>query len=430
MIVAVSRPVSPGLGCGRGSGLVSETDDSTDLRPHRDAPEPRTPNRSEQQPDRGASPDYASDHARDGDNRDRDKPRDKQDDKQDDKKAKSRWPLIILGIVAVLTIIAGIVYWFLTRDLETTDDAYTEGNAIALAAKVSGYVTQLNINDNTYVHAGDLMVKIDPRDYITARDQTRASLSLARAELASAQVDLAIARVRVPATLQQAQAQLAQAKANQDQAERDYRRIHAVDPRATTQTNIDQANAQLQSNTAVVSSAQAQVQIASLVQQNIQAAEDTVAQRQAQVAQAEANLAQAEVNLTYTDLTAPSDGYITRRNVDFGTFVQAGQQLFYLVTPQVWVTANFKETQLARMQPGQPVTMTVDAYPKLLLHGHVESIQEGSGARFSAFPAENATGNFVKIVRRVPVKIIIDSGLGERQILPLGISVDPTVTVR
>ena len=186
----------------------------------------------------------------------------------------------------------------------------------------------------------------------------------------------------------------------------------------------------MQSTEAAVNNAQAEVKIASLVQQNIQAAEDTVAQRQAQVAQAEANLAQAEVNLSYTELRAPQDGNITRRNVDRGTFVQAGQQLFYIVTPHVWVTANFKETQLADMHPGQHVSMNVDAYPNLHLQGHVDSIQEGSGARFSAFPAENATGNFVKIVRRVPVKIVIDSGLASQQTLPLGMSVTPTVTVR
>jgi membrane fusion protein (multidrug efflux system) len=275
-----------------------------------------------------------------------------------------------------------------------------------------------------------VLLKIDPRDYITARDQARANLALARAQLASSQVDLDIARVRVPANLEQAKAQLAQAKANQSQAERDYRRQRAVDPRATTQTNVDQATAQMQSTNAAVSNADAQVQIASLVQQNIQAAEDTVHEREAQVAQAEANLAQAEVNLSYTVLTAPADGSITRRNVDLGTFVQAGQQVFYIVRPEVWVTANFKETQLADMRPGDSVAMSVDAYPNLNLHGHVDSIQEGSGARFSAFPAENATGNFVKIVRRVPVKIIIDSGLDNRHGLPLGISVTPTVTVR
>ena len=356
--------------------------------------------------------------------------RDEEPDRGADSRRQNRWPLIILAVVVVLAIIGGVTYWWLTRNLETTDDAYTDGNAIAYAAKVSGYVTQLNINDNTYVHAGDLLLRIDPRDYTTARDQARANLSLARAQLSSAQVDLDIARVRVPATLQQAQAQLQQAQANQAQAERDYRRQRAVDPRATTQTNVDQATAQLKTNNAAVTNAEAQVKIAGLVRQNIQAAEDTVRQREAQVAQAEASLAQAEVNLSYTELIAPADGLITRRNVDKGTFVQAGQQVFYIVTPNVWVTANFKETQLADMHPGQHVTIDVDAYPKLHLTGHVDSIQEGSGARFSAFPAENATGNFVKIVRRVPVKIIIDSGLGQDHGLPLGISVEPTVTVR
>jgi membrane fusion protein (multidrug efflux system) len=378
--------------------------------------------RADQQPNRSDR----SDAAHDGDGRLKDKP----SDTPNTANPKSRLPLYILGLVVLLSIVAGLVYWFMTRGLESTDDAYTDGNAVAVAAKISGYVTQLNINDNTFVHTGDLLMKIDPRDYITARDQARASLSLARAQLSSAQVDLDIARIKAPATLAQAQAQLAQAQANQANAQRDYARLRAVDPRATTLTNLDQANAQNKANTAMVKSADAQVQIASLVQQNIQSAEDAVKEREAQVAQAEANLAQAEVNLTYTDLRAPQDGTITKRNVDLGTFVQAGQQAFYIVTTGIWVTANFKETQLAEMRPGQAVSMTVDAYPNLLLHGHVDSIQQGSGARFSAFPAENATGNFVKIVRRVPVKIIVDSGLDNLRGLPLGISVDPTVTVR
>jgi membrane fusion protein (multidrug efflux system) len=347
-----------------------------------------------------------------------------------DQTPKRRWPLFVLAVVVLLTIIGAVVYWMMTRNLQSTDDAYTEGNAIAFAPKVSGYVTQLNIDDNMLVHKGDLLLKIDPRDYIASRDQAKAALSLAQSQLSSAQVDLEITRIRAPATLQQAQAQLAQAQANQAQAQREYNRQRAVDPRATTQTNIDQANAQLQSNAAQVKSADAQVKIASLVQQTIQAAEDTVTQRAAQVEQANANLATAEINLSYTELRAPQEGRITRRNVDLGTFAQAGQQVFYIVTPQVWVSANFKETQLADMHPGQHVSMDIDAFPNLHLQGHVDSIQQGSGARFSAFPAENATGNFVKIVRRVPVKIIIDSGLEANQTLPLGTSVTPTVTVR
>ncbi len=352
------------------------------------------------------------------------------DDKDEPQKPRSRWPVVIVVIVVVLAIIAGVVYWYETRNEQSTDDAYTEGNAVSIAPKVSGYVVDMRINDNTIVHAGDLMLKIDPRDYITARDQARANLDLARSQLASAEVDLDIARVRAPATLVQAQAQLTQARANQAQAVRDFQRQRSVDPRATTLTNYDQASTALRANSANVNSAEAQVSIASLVQQNIQSAEDTVRQRQAQVEQAEANLAQAELNLSYTEIRAPSDGRVTRRNVDVGTFAQAGQQVFYLVTNDVWITANFKETQLDRMRLGQHVDIGVDAYPGLKLTGHIDSIQGGSGARFSAFPVENATGNFVKIVRRVPVKILIDHGLEQWGFLPLGLSVEPTVMLK
>jgi membrane fusion protein (multidrug efflux system) len=155
-----------------------------------------------------------------------------------------------------------------------------------------------------------------------------------------------------------------------------------------------------------------------------------VQQRQAQVEQAKASLVQAELNLSYTEIRAPQDGRITRRNVDYGTFVQAGQQVFYIVSNDLWITANFKETQLGRMRVGQRVDVDVDAYPDMKLSGHIESIQGGSGARFSAFPAENATGNFVKIVRRVPVKILIDRGIEGKAPLPIGLSVTPTVDLK
>ena len=357
----------------------------------------------------------------------------KEDGKNKDggkKEPKSRWPLVILGIVVVLVIIGGVFYWYLNRNLESTDDAYTEGNAVSITPKVSGYVVERRVDDNSNVRAGELMLRIDPRDYITARDQARANLDLARAQLSSAEVQLQITRVQAPADLQQAQAQLAQSRANQVNAQREYRRQHNVDPRATTQTSVDQASAQFRSSNASVNAADAQVQIAAPVPQNIKSAEDTVKQRAAQVEQAEANLAQAELNLSYTYVRAPQSGHVTQRNVDVGTYAQAGQQVFYLVTPDLWVVANFKETQLARMQPGQAVTIRVDAYPKLKLNAHVESIQQGSGARFTAFPAENATGNFVKIVRRVPVKMTIDGGIDPYVGLPLGLSVEPTVHLK
>jgi membrane fusion protein, multidrug efflux system len=356
----------------------------------------------------------------------------KQKDGHDDgqKKPKSRLPIIILMIIAIIAIIGGLIYWLITRNQESTDDAYTEGNAVSIAPRISGYVVENRINDNVFVHAGDLLLKVDPRDYIVARDQARANLDAALAQQATAEVDLQTTRVRAPANLSQARAQLMQAQATLAQSQNDSRRQHGVDPRATTQTNLDQATTAVRSNEANVKSAEAQVSVASLVRETIRTAEATLEQRNAQVEQARANLAQAELNLSYTEVRAPQDGQITRRNVDLGTFAQAGQQVFYLVTRDVWIVANFKETQLDRMRVGQLVDVKVDAYSQLHLNGHIESIQGGSGARFTAFPAENATGNFVKIVRRVPVKIVIDHGLEHWPFLPLGLSVQPTVYLR
>src|SRR3984885_11618263 len=160
------------------------------------------------------------------------------DDKKDDgqKKPKSKLPIIILIIVAVLAVIGGLIYWLMTRNQESTDDAYTEGNAVSIAPKVSGYVVENRVNDNIFVHAGDVLLKIDPRDYIVARDQAQANLDAAVAQEASAEVDLYTTRVRAPANLAKAQAQLAQARANLRQSENDSQRQHGVDPRATTQT--------------------------------------------------------------------------------------------------------------------------------------------------------------------------------------------------
>ena len=356
--------------------------------------------------------------------------KDKDGDDGQKKKPKSRTPIIILIVIAVIAIIGGLIFWLMTRNQESTDDAYTEGNAVSIAPKVSGYVVENRINDNVFVHAGDLLLKIDPRDYIVACDQAQANLDAAVAQETGAEVDLHTTKVRAPANLAQAMAQLAQARANLAQSENDSKRQHGVDPRATTQTNVDQATTAVRSNAANVQSAEAQVSVAALVKETIETAEATLKQRKAQAEQARANLAQAKLNLSYTDVTAPQDGQITRRNVDLGTFAQAGEQVFYLVTRDVWVVANYKETQLDRMRVGQRVDIKVDAYSNLHLSGHVESIQGGSGARFTAFPAENATGNFVKIVRRVPVKILIDHGLENWPFLPLGLSAEPTVYVK
>ncbi|WP_395858566.1 HlyD family secretion protein [Affinibrenneria salicis] len=338
-------------------------------------------------------------------------------------------PLIILALVVVIMLVVALWFWLTTRNIETTDDAFTESNAVTIAPKTSGYVTQLRVKDNQRVKQGDLLVVIDPRDNTAQRDQAQAQLGLAIAQLHQAQAALDLAKVQYPAQKDQALAQMEKAQANLLNAQEDDKRQRGVDPRATSQRNIDAAGAQLRSARAELASAKAQVEIASQIALQIRQQETAVEARRQQVEQAQAQLNTANLNLAYTEVRAPYDGFITRRNVQVGSLVQAGSSLFSLVSPDVWIAANFKESQLQRMRPGNRVDISVDAWPDLKLQGHVDSVQMGSGSRFSAFPAENATGNYVKIVQRVPVKIVIDKGLDPNQPLPLGLSVEPKVTV-
>jgi membrane fusion protein (multidrug efflux system) len=342
-------------------------------------------------------------------------------------KKNSRLPLIILAIVVVVAAIGGGIYWFLHRNQIGTDDAYTEGRAVMIAPQVNGYVVTLAVNDNQFVHKGDLLVQIDTRPYVAARDQAQAQIQAAQAQLENAKANLELAKDTFPARLRQAQAQAEQARAQQEKAQADLKRQRGIDPRATTQQDIDAAVAAARVASATTGSQQANVDINRPVPLNIELVKAQVQQAEAQAAQAQAQLEQADLNLDYTHVVAPQDGWVTRRNVETGNYLQSGTQIMALVAPEVWVTANFKESQLTRMRPGQKVEFEVDAYPGLKLRGHVDSIQLGSGSRFSAFPAENATGNFVKIVQRVPVKLVIDGGLDPNQPLPLGLSVVPTV---
>jgi membrane fusion protein (multidrug efflux system) len=361
--------------------------------------------------------------------------KDKEGDKKQDKdgeepKPRSKKPLLIVAAIVLVGAIVGLVFWLARRNEVRTDDAYTDGNVVTMAPKVSGYVVALDINDNVHVRKGDLLLRIDPRDYLATKQQAEAALELAQAQLKSAQDALRIARVQYPAQLVSARAQQQAALASLDQAERQFLRQHEVDRRATTQENIDSSTSAQLSADANVKSARAQVAIAQLVPEQIRQAASAVEERVAQVGQAQAQLAQADLDVGYTEVRAPSDGFVTQRSVQLGDYVTTGSTMFLIVTPEVWITANFKESQLGRMRPGDAVDLKIDAYSGYRLSGHVQSIQYGSGSRFSAFPAENATGNFVKIVQRVPVKIVIDRGLDPNRPLPLGLSVDPVVHLR
>ena len=345
-------------------------------------------------------------------------------------KTRSKTPLIVLATVVVVLIVAGVCYAASTHDLVSTDDAQVDGNAVTLQAKVSGYVTELDVTDNQRVKAGQLLFRIDPRDYVVSRDQARAQLAQMQAQAENDRVNLEMTRISAPAKLVQAKADVGSAVATRDYASSDLGRQTSVEARSTTQQSIDQARENLGTADATLANKKAQVNISGLVPQTVAQAQAQLDQALAQVQLAKAQLATAELNLGYTEVRAPQDGWVTQRNIQLGSYVSVGQSAFSLVAPAVWVTANFKENQLGRMRVGQRVKIKVDAYPALRLEGHVNSVQMGTGSRFSAFPAENATGNFVKIVQRVPVKIVIDRGLDPRIPLPLGLSVDPTVDVQ
>ncbi len=345
---------------------------------------------------------------------------------------KKRRPVVIIAVVLVLLlgVLGGLYYYLAYKNIEDTDDAFTDGRAIQIAPQVAGQVVSLDVTDNQFVRKGDALIHIDPRQFINTRDQNQASLDTASAQLAGQKLNAEVAKKNFPAALQAAQANLEAAKASLVQRQADFARQKSLPKQATTQQDVDAATSNLQNAQAQVLLMQSRVVQAEPVQQNIGESEAQVRQFAGQGEQAQAQLDQANLNLSYTVVRAPQDGWITRRNVEKGNYVTAGQQIFNIVSPDIWVTANFKETQLNLMRPGQSVKITVDAYPSLNLRGHVDSIQLGSGSRFSAFPAENATGNFVKIVQRVPVKIVIDSGMDPTLPLPLGVSVEPSVTVR
>jgi len=354
----------------------------------------------------------------------------KGEEKEKKKEKGSKKPLIILALVVLVAAIIAFVVWFAKRNQVTTDDAYTDGNSVTMAPKVAGYVVASYIDDNVHVHKGDLLLRIDASDYVAAQAQDRAALIAARAQLEAARIAYEIARVQYPAQLAAARAQQKAAEASLLQARASYKRQHDVDSRATTQETIDASDSQAVSSASSVQSAKSQVAVAELVTQQLRQAESTVQQRAASVAQAQAQLQQADLNVGYTEIRAPSDGFVTKRNVQLGSYVAAGTTMFLIVTPEIWITANFKESQLGRMRPGDEVDVGVDAYSGLELYGHVQSIQYGSGSRFSAFPVENATGNYVKVVQRVPVKIIIDRGLDSNAPLAQGLSVSPVVHLR
>jgi membrane fusion protein, multidrug efflux system len=378
---------------------------------------------------------------------------------------------VIIAVV-VLLVVGFFVFRYVTS-YESTDDAEVDGHINSISTRISGHVVKLNVLDNQYVQAGTVLVEIDPADYQVAYDRAKADFDSARAaaaeagvdvpitdvstssQLSATEADVASARAGIAAAKQQfeaAKAQLQQAEANNVKAQNDLVRYQQlIDKQEISQQQYDQAVAAAKADAAAVDAARA---TADALRSQVTQAEDKLSQAQANwrnaqtaprqmqvirskaasaLAEAElkkADLDQAQLNLQYTKVIAPVAGVISDRTVEVGQNVAPGQELLKLIPlNDVWITADFKETQLREMKVGQHVTIDVDANGRSY-KGTVDSIAGASGARFSLLPPENATGNYVKVVQRIPVKIVLDPGENKDQSLRPGMSVEPKVWIR
>jgi membrane fusion protein (multidrug efflux system) len=400
---------------------------------------------------------------------------------------RRRTRLVLSGVVVALAV-AGYFVWQYYSIRESTDDAQVDGHVTPISARVGGTVIAVNVDDNQYVKADSVLVRIDPRDYQVALQRAQADVASARATAVAAQTGvpitstttasrLAIAQANVEAAraaltaaqkevdvaraqLSSAQARLREAQAKNVWAQGDLERMkQLVVKDEISRQQYDAALAAADQARAAVDSAQAAVAQA---EQGVPVAESHVVQARAALAQAQAGLqaaqigpqevavtraqfgsahakidqyqatlAQAQLNLDYTTVRAPVDGVVSKKSVEPGQFVQPGQPLLAIVPLEdIWVTANFKETELNRMRPGQPARISVDAYGGRTYNGHVDSIAAATGARFSLLPPENASGNYVKVVQRIPVKILLDKGQDPQHLLRPGMSVYATVFTR
>lgn len=324
------------------------------------------------------------------------------------------------GLACVALIAGFTLYWLSAQNYESTDDAFVDADISQVAAQIGGRVAKLFVQDNQAVTAGQVLVELDPRDQQMRLDQMAAQRDQAKAGLDQARANLPVRQ----AELSQAAANIRVAEADLQQRQRDLGRYTAINPRAISGQVIDSARAAASSAGARLDSARdaeaaARAQLAVLKAQ--------VASAAASLRLAEANLANAKLQLSYASIVAPANGRIARRTVQLGNYVSPGQALMAVVQPNCWVTANFKESQLASMHPGLAASVAIDALGGRTVPAHVASLQPGTGSVFSSLPAENATGNYVKIVQRLPVKLTFDTDACKALGLAPGMSVEPRV---
>ncbi len=342
------------------------------------------------------------------------------------RRRRRRWLIALIALVVIAAIGGGTRWWIESSKWVSTDDAFIDTHTVQVSAQVAGRVKAVMAADNQEVSAGQPLVELDPADFQAALSQALANQESAQGQLAQAKAQLPVAQ----ANLDQARAQVAVAEAASTNADVNLKRdqmLERMGGLAISRQQLDNDTATARSDAANLAAAQ----------QKVAASEAQLALNKTQVGTAEAGVrataaqvSQARLNLSYTVIRAPEAGHIANKTVALGNYVQVGQALTALVPDRVWVTANYKETEIGEMRVDDPVDIYVDAYPGHVFHGKVQSFQAGSGAAFSLLPPENATGNYVKVVQRVPVKITLDDDPGAHWLLGPGMSVEPYVRIR
>lgn len=342
------------------------------------------------------------------------------------KNPKVKWTLIAVGVLVVVLLIAWLIYHLLVgRYLQETNDAYLQADSVAVAPRVNGYVTAVHVQDHAWVKAGQPLLQIDDRTYRAQLEQAQAAVALRQADILAAQAALAGYHAQLAQSRTQVSAAAAQLKfANAEVA----RFAPLAASGADTHEHQEQLHQQRDQAQAQYDAALAQVTTA---QSQIAAGEAQLEQARAGLKQAQANVDQAQVAVEDTRLSAAIDGRVGDKTVQVGQFLSAGMRTMTIVPIHaLYLTANYKETQVGLMREGQPVEIEVDALPDASLHGRVDSLSPGTGAQFALLPPENATGNFTKVVQRVPVRIRVEAGPEARKVLVPGMSVTATSTLR
>lgn len=324
---------------------------------------------------------------------------------------KKKKAFFVVGIIVVLGLIAAYFYTSYRKTHISTDDAFIDGNIHTIAAKINGTVKIVSVMDNQPVKKGDLLIEIDPIDYTVRLREASSVVGAERARLSEAETRIAAAKANQE--LQRANLKLAEIEKNR--AENLYQKeVYSRDQYDRAMTAYEVAVAQMKA-----------------AEEQLRSAESQKLTQASTIKQKEASAAMAELNYQYTKIYAPIDGYVTKKSVQIGNQIQASQPLMAVVgLSDIWITANFKETQMQYIRPGQTVEFTVDSYPGKAFKGKVDSIMAGTGVTFSLFPSENATGNYVKVVQRIPVKIVLDEGTDRNHVLRIGMSVEPMVIVK